>query len=143
MSKTCGTLTQTRSQSPCPINEDVRRDFPHSDEGGGNWQTQIGPQIGGAAQGSASGARFVSPTTTGDHFVSPPLETPRVRRVNVNFSDQAYETLEELARRSGKSMSDVLREAIALKAWFDRERAEGGRILVERPNGQVREIISV
>jgi len=75
---------------------------------------------------------------------TPLYEAPRpVRRVNVNFSDQAYDTLEELARHSGKSMSEVLREAIALKAWFDRERAEGSRILVERPNGQVREVISI
>jgi Arc/MetJ-type ribon-helix-helix transcriptional regulator len=66
-----------------------------------------------------------------------------VQRVNVNFSEQAYQTLQDLASRSGKSMSEVLREAIALKAWFDRERAEGSRILVERPNGQVREVISV
>jgi hypothetical protein len=83
---------------------------------------------------------------TPEAFDAPSLmvEAPRpVRRVNVNFSDQAYETLEVLARRSGKSMSEVLREAIALKAWFDRERAEGNRILVERPNGQVRELISV
>jgi hypothetical protein len=73
------------------------------------------------------------------HFVAP----GPTRRVNVNFSDQAYRTLEELAARSGKSMSEVLREAIALKAWFDRERANGNRILVERPHGQVREVISV
>jgi hypothetical protein len=70
-----------------------------------------------------------------------PYEGPR--RVNVNFSEQAYQTLEDLARRSGKSMSEVLREAIALKAWFDKERADGNRVLVERPNGQVREVISV
>jgi hypothetical protein len=51
--------------------------------------------------------------------------------------------LEQLATRSGKSMSEVLREAIALKAWFDAERAQGNRVLVERPNGQVREVIGV
>jgi Arc/MetJ-type ribon-helix-helix transcriptional regulator len=76
------------------------------------------------------------------HFTAPSFDRA-VQRVNVNFSEQAYQTLQDLANRSGKSMSDVLREAIALKAWFDKERAEGSRILVERPNGQVREVISV
>lgn len=65
------------------------------------------------------------------------------RRVNVNFSDQAYRTLEALATRTGRSMSDVLRDAIALKSWFEQTRAEGGHVLVELPNGKVREVISV
>lgn len=117
-----------------PTNDDNRRDWPHSDEGGGLFQ--IRPQLAGATmpvgtQATDLPAQFTAPTGT------------RVRRVNVNFSEQAYETLEELAARSGKSMSDVLREAIALKAWFDRERAAGNRILVERPGGQLREVISV
>jgi hypothetical protein len=68
---------------------------------------------------------------------------PPIRRVNVNFSEQAYQTLEDLARRSGKSMSEILREAIALKAWFDTERAAGNRVLVERKGGDIREVISV
>lgn len=67
---------------------------------------------------------------------------PIAKRVNVNFSDQAYRTLENLASSSGKSMSEVLREAIALKQWFDETRAQGGRILTER-NGATREVISV
>jgi ribbon-helix-helix CopG family protein len=65
------------------------------------------------------------------------------RRVNVNFSVQAYQTLERLARQTGRSMSDVLRDAIALKSWFEQTRAEGGHVLVERPDGKIREIISV
>jgi hypothetical protein len=76
---------------------------------------------------------------------APAQEPPSrgVRRVNVNFSDQAYQTLERLARSTGKSMSDVLRDAIALKVWFEQTRAEGGHVLVERPDGKIREVISV
>jgi hypothetical protein len=73
----------------------------------------------------------------------PQYAQPRVQRVNVNFSEQAYQTLQDLATQSGKSMSEVLREAIALKAWFDRERAEGNRILTEGRDGRIREVISV
>jgi predicted CopG family antitoxin len=63
-----------------------------------------------------------------------------VHRVNVNFSDDAYRQLTELAQRKGKTVSDLLRDAIALERWFDDTRREGSRVLVER-EGKVREII--
>lgn len=63
------------------------------------------------------------------------------RRVNVNFSDSAYKTLEELARRKGKTMSEVLREAIALEKWFEDVQNRGDKVLVERQDGKTREII--
>lgn len=64
-------------------------------------------------------------------------------RVNVNFSDQAWQTLQTLAEQSGKTMSEVLRDAIALKAWVEGERAKGNRILIESNTGSVRELLSV
>lgn len=70
------------------------------------------------------------------------MDDDQTVRVNVNFSEQAYETLERLARQTG-SMSDVLRDAIALKAWFEQTRAAGGHVLVEWPDGKIREVISV
>ena len=62
------------------------------------------------------------------------------RRVNVNFSDEVYGMLERLSKRRGKTMSEVLRDAIALEAWFDDARNEGSHILIER-DGKVREVI--
>jgi len=64
----------------------------------------------------------------------------KTHRVNVNFTENAYETLDELARERGKSMSEVLRDAISLEKWFEETRREGGRVLVER-DGEAREII--
>ena len=63
-----------------------------------------------------------------------------VHRVNVNFSEEAYGELTELAQRKGKTVSDLLRDAIALERWFDETRREGSRVLVER-DGKVREIV--
>ena len=64
------------------------------------------------------------------------------RRVNVNFSDQAYRTLEDVAAMRGLTMSDTLRQAIALFSWYVETKRQGGRVLVERPDGAVRELIS-
>jgi hypothetical protein len=64
------------------------------------------------------------------------------RRLNVTFSPSAYATLEKLADEKGKSMSEVLRDAIALEKWMT-DAAKGGRkILVEHPDGKVRELIT-
>lgn len=61
-------------------------------------------------------------------------------RINVNFSDSAYKALEELSESQDKSMSDVLRDAIALEKWFHDTHQKGGRVIVEE-NGRSREII--
>lgn len=62
-------------------------------------------------------------------------------RVNVNFSDDAYETLKEIARSRDKTISEVLRDAIALERWYEDTKQEGARVLVEREDGQLREIV--
>lgn len=67
-------------------------------------------------------------------------QTKRTHRVNVNFSDAAYSTLETLALDQGKTMSEVLRDAIALEKWFHGVYASGGRVLAEE-NGRTREIL--
>ena len=64
-----------------------------------------------------------------------------VHRVQVNFSEGAYATLSELAESRGKSMSEILREAIALEKWFQDTWASGDKILVENRRGVVRELV--
>ncbi len=60
--------------------------------------------------------------------------------MSVSFSDDAYRTLEELARRKGTTMSEVLRDAISLEAYAEKVREEGNRLLVE-DDGKFREIV--
>ena len=68
--------------------------------------------------------------------------TKEARRLSVSFSDEAYETLDRLAKSRRVTLSEVLRHAIALEDWFERTRSEGGRILVER-DGEIRELITI
>ena len=66
-----------------------------------------------------------------------------VKRVSVNFSPEAFEDLEELARAEGGiTGSEALRRAISLSKWFVDQRANGANILVER-NGKLREVIKL
>lgn len=72
---------------------------------------------------------------------SSPSQTGRaVHRVNVNFTEDAHGELVALAERRGKTISDLIRDAIALQFWFDRTIEEGARVLVER-DGRAREVI--
>ncbi len=62
------------------------------------------------------------------------------RRADVNFSDETYGRLKEIADRKGVSMTEVLRDAIALEDWFTEEERSGSRILIER-DGETREVV--
>jgi hypothetical protein len=69
---------------------------------------------------------------------SPPI--PTTRRVNVNFSSDTYELLSRIASRKGISMSEVLRQAIALEDYVEQARLEGARVLIDR-GGRVNELV--
>lgn len=62
------------------------------------------------------------------------------RRFNLVLSDRAALTLDELAKKHGKSRAPIIHDSLALVEWFEGARAEGSRILVER-DGTTREII--
>lgn len=64
----------------------------------------------------------------------------KTRRINVNFSEGAYDDLETIADQQGKTKAEVLREAIALERLFQDAKREGGRLLIER-DGELREIV--
>ncbi len=63
------------------------------------------------------------------------------RRVNVDFSNDAYEVLTNIAQRKGQTVSGVLRDALALEKLYDDTIRENGRVLVEREDGSLREVI--
>lgn len=64
-----------------------------------------------------------------------------VHRVSVNFSEGAWIDLNRLSEDRGKTKAEILRDAIALERWFHDERLQGGRLLVERADGELREVI--
>jgi hypothetical protein len=50
--------------------------------------------------------------------------------------------LEKLAQEKGKSMSDVLRDAIVLENYITEAAREGSKIFIERPDGKIRELLA-
>lgn len=68
------------------------------------------------------------------------MATEPSRRVSATFSESTYQALDELAKRKGSTMAEVLRDAIELEKWVQDLRREGGRVLFER-DGKVREVL--
>jgi predicted transcriptional regulator len=62
-------------------------------------------------------------------------------RLNVEFSDEINNVLEDLAKKQDTTKAEVLRRSIALGKWLQDTKDEKSRILVERPDGQIREIL--
>ena len=65
---------------------------------------------------------------------------PGTKRVNVNFSQEAYQTLADLAAAKNLPMSEILRQAISLTKFVEDVVAKNGRILVDR-DGKISEIL--
>jgi hypothetical protein len=58
----------------------------------------------------------------------------------VTFSETAYAELEELADWRDKTMAEVVRDAISLAFWWHGQEDAGNKVLIESPDGRVREV---
>jgi hypothetical protein len=64
-----------------------------------------------------------------------------VNEVRVSFSGEAYEILEDIARRKNKPIEDVVEDALGLERWYQEIREQGGRVIIERKDGSVTELV--
>ncbi len=55
-------------------------------------------------------------------------------KFNVNFSESAYEALDDLARRLDVPKGDIIRDALCLYRWLADEQAFDGGCESGRPN---------
>ncbi len=63
------------------------------------------------------------------------------RTVSIDFSEEAYEALERLAKEKGVSIAEVLRDAISLEQWIEQVRRDkNARLLIER-GGERHELV--
>ena len=65
----------------------------------------------------------------------------RTKRLNVSFSGNAYDQLSELSDERGTTLSDTVRDAVALEKWVQDATREGGKLLVQDKTGVVREVV--
>jgi predicted transcriptional regulator len=65
-------------------------------------------------------------------------------RVTVDFSDEAYEAVDTIAKKLDTSKSEALRRALGLFRFVMEERNKGAKLILEGPKrGERREIIQL
>ena len=62
-------------------------------------------------------------------------------RVSANLPEETFKMLKELAAKRGVSMTEILRRAVALEDYVDEAIDEGGKILVEKRDGEMRQLL--
>jgi hypothetical protein len=71
-----------------------------------------------------------------------PAERDSPDRLTLRLSPEARKALEEIsAARGGVSFAEVVRRALGTEQFLISEQREGSRILVERPDKSIRQIV--
>lgn len=71
----------------------------------------------------------------------PPIDNPKPKRLSISLSADAAELLESLSEEQGVSQSEVIRRALATESYIQQEIQQGSRILIQKADEQIREVV--
>lgn len=63
------------------------------------------------------------------------------KRMSISLSGDSAAMLDELATGQGISINEALRLAIATEAYFYKAKADGAKVLIQTPEGEIKEVI--
>jgi hypothetical protein len=63
------------------------------------------------------------------------------KRLSISLSEDAADLLNFLARSQGITQNEALRKAIATEAYLLKERIEGTKVLFQKPDKEIREVL--
>lgn len=63
------------------------------------------------------------------------------KRMSVNLSGDAARLLAYLAEAQGITQNEALRKAIATEAYFRQEMEQGAKVLIQKSNKDIREVV--
>ncbi|HEY9798722.1 MAG TPA: ribbon-helix-helix protein, CopG family [Leptolyngbyaceae cyanobacterium] len=64
-----------------------------------------------------------------------------VKRMSISLSGDIARLLEFLAESQGISQNEALRKAIATEAYLLQERQQGTKVLLQKPDKEIREVL--
>lgn len=64
-----------------------------------------------------------------------------MRRVTVDFSDEAFETLDTISAALNTSKAEALRKSLSLMRYVLEEKKRGGKLVIENEKENRREVI--
>ena len=68
-------------------------------------------------------------------------DTSQAKRVSVSLPLNTIEQLDQIARRHGITMTDAIRRAVATEAYLDNEIQENSKILIQKSDNSLIEVI--
>ncbi|MGC2401069.1 MAG: ribbon-helix-helix protein, CopG family [Acidobacteriaceae bacterium] len=70
------------------------------------------------------------------------MANQKIVRTSMNLPEESIETLRELAQKTGSSMAEVVRRAVATEKFLRDTAAEGSKILIkDKDSGMLRELL--
>jgi hypothetical protein len=63
------------------------------------------------------------------------------KRLTVALKPDVNEMLDKLAKSSGITLNEVIHKAIATEFYIRQEIEQGSKILVQKPNDEIREVV--
>jgi hypothetical protein len=79
--------------------------------------------------------------TTAEDASMAQAEKSVAKRVNVSLSEETIALLQGIARRRGVSMTEAVRIAIKTEDYIEQQIESGGKILIEKPDKTMREVV--
>lgn len=64
-----------------------------------------------------------------------------IKRMSISLSGDIARLLEFLAESQGISQNEALRKAIATEAYLLQERQQGTKVLLQKPDKEIREVL--
>ncbi len=69
------------------------------------------------------------------------MPVEKVYKTSVNLPDSTLASLEEMAKKRGKTMSQVIRDAIATEKFLQDANDNGGKILIKDADSSFRQLL--
>jgi Ribbon-helix-helix protein, copG family len=88
---------------------------------------------------SPSVHRWYMSNSTADNTA--PRSPQGTKRMSISLSGDTAELLEFLAESQGISQNEAIRRAIATDVYFVKERLDGSRVLLQKPDKEIREVL--
>jgi hypothetical protein len=70
-----------------------------------------------------------------------PKSPSGTKRMSISLSGDTAELLEFLAESQGISQNEAIRRAIATDVYFTKERQDGSKVLLQKPDKEIREVV--
>lgn len=70
-----------------------------------------------------------------------PKSPSGTKRMSISLSGDTAELLEFLAASQGISQNEAIRRAIATDVYFIKERQAGSKVLIQKPDKEIREVV--